>query len=218
MRSLDLTRIKQVAKISNITLQKNNSRANVFLDGEFVCGLNTLTLVKNGLKQGTEITKEKLMKIYNESEIESAYEKAISLLSRQKYTQKAITDKLKAKGYETDVIDIVINKLKEYGYISDTAFATSFVNCNNSKSKRMLEINLLQKGISREVIKQVIDENTTLESEREKCTVATNKYMKNKEINDVTIKKLKAHLLYKGFSFEDINYCIKNLGGEIEDD
>lgn len=207
-----------MAKISSITLQKNKSRANIFLDGEFVCGLNNLTLVKNGLKPGTEITKEKLMKIYNESEIEGAYEKALSLLSRQKYTKKAITDKLKAKGYETEIIDVVVEKLKEYGYISDTAFATSFVNCNNSKSKRMLEVNLLQKGISREIIKQVLDENITLESEREKCTEATNKYMKNKEMNDSTIKKLKAHLLYKGFSFEDINYCIKSLGGEIDDD
>lgn len=207
-----------MAKISSITLQKNKSRANVFLDGEFVCGLNNLTLVKNGLKPGTEITKEKLMKIYNESEIEGAYEKALSLLSRQKYTKKAITDKLKAKGYEAEIIDVVVGKLKGYGYISDTAFATSFVNCNNSKSKRMLEVNLLQKGISREIIKQVLDENITLESEREKCTEATNKYMKNKEMNDSTIKKLKAHLLYKGFSFEDINYCIKSLGGEIDDD
>ena len=207
-----------MAKISSITLQKNKSRANVFLDGEFVCGLNNLTLVKNGLKPGTEITKEKLMKIYNESEIEGAYEKALSLLSRQKYTKKAITDKLKAKGYETEIIDVVVGKLKEYGYISDAAFATSFVNCNNSKSKRILEVNLLQKGISREIIKQVLDENITLESEREKCTEATNKYMKNKEMNDATIKKLKAHLLYKGFSFEDINYCIKSLGGEIDDD
>lgn len=207
-----------MAKISSITLQKNKSRANVFLDGEFVCRLNNLTLVKNGLKPGTEITKEKLMKIYNESEIEGAYEKALSLLSRQKYTKKAITDKLKAKGYEAEIIDVVVGKLKEYGYISDTTFATSFVNCNNSKSKRMLEVNLLQKGISREIIKQVLDENITLESEREKCTEATNKYMKNKEMNDATIKKLKAHLLYKGFSFEDINYCIKSLGGEIDDD
>lgn len=207
-----------MAKISSVTLQKNKSRANIFLDGEFVCGLNNLTLVKNGLKPGTEITKEKLMKIYNESEIEGAYEKALSLLSRQKYTKKAITDKLKAKGYETEIIDVVVGKLKEYGYICDTAFATSFVNCNNSKSKRMLEVNLLQKGISREIIKQVLDENITLESEREKCTEATNKYMKNKEMNDSTIKKLKAHLLYKGFSFEDINYCIKSLGGEIDDD
>lgn len=207
-----------MAKISSITLQKNKSRANIFLDGEFVCGLNNLTLVKNGLKPGTEITKEKLMKIYNESEIEGAYEKALSLLSRQKYTKKAITDKLKAKGYEAEIIDVVVGKLKEYGYICDTAFATSFVNCNNSKSKRMLEVNLLQKGISREIIKQVLDENITLESEREKCTEATNKYMKNKEMNDSTIKKLKAHLLYKGFSFEDINYCIKSLGGEIDDD
>lgn len=207
-----------MAKISSVTLQKNKSRANIFLDGEFVCGLNNLTLVKNGLKPGTEITKEKLMKIYNESEIEGAYEKALSLLSRQKYTKKAITDKLKAKGYEAEIIDVVVGKLKEYGYICDTAFATSFVNCNNSKSKRMLEVNLLQKGISREIIKQVLDENITLESEREKCTEATNKYMKNKEMNDSTIKKLKAHLLYKGFSFEDINYCIKSLGGEIDDD
>ena len=177
------------------------------------------TMFKNLSDNMADIDEDELSEMINgESEIEGAYEKALSLLSRQKYTKKAITDKLKAKGYETEIIDVVVGKLKEYGYISDTAFATSFVNCNNSKSKRMLEVNLLQKGISREIIKQVLDENITLESEREKCTEATNKYMKNKEMNDSTIKKLKAHLLYKGFSFEDINYCIKSLGGEIDDD
>ena len=93
-----------MATITNITLQKNNSRANIFLNGEFVCGLNNITIVKNGLKIGTVIQKENLLKIYNESEMEGAYEKALSLLSRQKYTKKAIVDKLKAKGYDAEII------------------------------------------------------------------------------------------------------------------
>lgn len=207
-----------MATITNITLQKNKSRANVFLNGEFVCGLNNITLVKNGLKIGTVIQKENLLKIYNESEIEGAYEKALSLLSRQKYTKKAIVDKLKAKGYDSEIIENVINKLAEYGYINDEDFAKSFINCNSTKSKHAIEANLMQKGIKREVIKEVLENSTTKESEREKCVLASQKYMKNKILDDSVAKKLKAHLMYKGFMFEDILYAIKQLGGETDYD
>lgn len=207
-----------MATITNITLQKNKSRANIFLNGEFVCGLNNITIVKNGLKIGTVIQKENLLKIYNESEMDGAYEKALSLLSRQKYTKKAIVDKLKAKGYDAEIIENVINKLAEYGYINDEDFVKSFVNCNTTKSKRAIEANLMQKGIKREVIKEVLEDSTTKESEREKCVLASQKYMKNKILDDSVAKKLKAHLMYKGFMFEDILYAIKQLGGEIDYD
>lgn len=207
-----------MATITNITLQKNKSRANIFLNGEFVCGLNNITIVKNGLKIGTVIQKENLLKIYNESEMEGAYEKALSLLSRQKYTKKAIVDKLKAKGYDAEIIENVINKLAEYGYINDEDFVKSFVNCNTTKSRRAIEANLMQKGIKREVIKEVLEDSTTKESEREKCVLASQKYMKNKILDDSVAKKLKAHLMYKGFMFEDILYAIKLLGGEIDYD
>lgn len=207
-----------MATITNITLQKNKSRANIFLNGEFVCGLNNITIVKNGLKIGTVIQKENLLKIYNESEMEGAYEKALSLLSRQKYTKKAIVDKLKAKGYDAEIIENVINKLAEYGYINDEDFVRSFVNCNTTKSRRAIEANLMQKGIKREVIKEVLEDSTTKESEREKCVLASQKYMKNKILDDSVAKKLKAHLMYKGFMFEDILYAIKQLGGEIDYD
>lgn len=206
--------------ITEITLQKKKSRANVFLDGEFVCGLNNITLIKNGLKVGVEITKESLLKIHNESEVESAFEKALSLLSRQKYTQKAIVDKLKSKEYEDDIIKQVISKLSEYGYISDLDFANSFIVSNKSKSRRMLEVDLLKKGLGRETIKRALEENTTDEEEFEKCLTATQKYLKNKEVDEKTIQKLKSHLVYKGFSFDNINRVIRkqNFKGEYLDD
>ncbi len=206
--------------ITEITLQKKKSRANVFLDGEFVCGLNNITLIKNGLKVGVEITKESLLKIHNESEVESAFEKALSLLSRQKYTKKAIVDKLKSKEYEDDIIKQVISKLSEYGYISDLDFANSFIASNKSKSRRMLEVDLLKKGLGRETIKRALEENTTEEEEFEKCLTATQKYLKNKEVDEKTIQKLKSHLVYKGFSFDNINRVIRkqNFKGEYLDD
>ncbi len=209
-----------MSTITDISLQKKKSRANVFLDGEFVCGLNNITLVKNGLKIGKEITKEELLKIHNESEKESAFEKALSLLSRQKYTKKAIKDKLKSKEYEDDIIKQVVEKLTEYGYISDLDFANSFISTNKTKSKRMLEVNLLKKGLGKETIKKALEENTTEEEEKEKCVSATEKYLKNKELDEKTLQKLKSHLVYKGFSFETINYAIRKLNfkGEYLDD
>ena len=48
-------------KITKIEVQKKNkSRVNLYLDGEFNCGLSLETIVKNGIKEGREITDEQL--------------------------------------------------------------------------------------------------------------------------------------------------------------
>ena len=41
--------------ITSITKQKKGERVNIFLDGEFYCGLDGLTMLKFGLKEGMEI-------------------------------------------------------------------------------------------------------------------------------------------------------------------
>ena len=86
-----------MAVITDIKLQKSKTRANIFIDHNFCCGLDLVTIMKNRLKVGVEITENRLLEIQKESEMSDATEKALSLLERQKYT----TARLKAKLKET---------------------------------------------------------------------------------------------------------------------
>lgn len=194
--------------ITEVSMQKNKSRANIYLDGVFVCGMELSTILKHGIKVGKEITPDELKSLQRDSDIEKATEKALSLLDRQLYTKKQIKDKLKAKDYEGETIDEVVTKLENYGYISDLGFAKSFITSTKGKSKKELEYALLTKGIKSDVINEAF-----LDFELDDCDVAktlAEKFMKYKEYTQENKTKLYAYLYRKGFNTESINYAINN--------
>ena len=45
--------------ITELSMQRNKSRANVYIDGEYVCGLEISVILKHGLKVGVNIENEK---------------------------------------------------------------------------------------------------------------------------------------------------------------
>ncbi len=205
--------------VTEVSLQKNKSRANIFLDGEFVCGLDTLIIVKNSIKVGIEISKEKLIALQQQSDAEGAYQKALTLLSKQRYTCVAIAKKLKEKGYNGEIINNVIEKLKEYRYLSDVDFAREYINCNKNRSKKDLQCKLMQKGVCSADVNAVLKESFNEEDEQAKCDLLAEKFLRGKDKTLPNLKnKLIAHLTYKGFSF---NFCLNSankLMGETFDD
>lgn len=196
-----------MAVVTELKYQKNKSRANVYLDGVFCCGLEVATIMKNAIKVGTEISSKQLENIQAESELERATEKALSLLERQKYTKKQIKDKLKLKGYLPATIDKVVEKLENYGYISDENYAESYIRSINNKSKKEIRFMLQSKGVSAEKIEKAIEESNF--NEEETVFKLAEKFMKYKEPTPENKVKLVAYLYRKGFSYEDINK-IKN--------
>ena len=193
-------------KITEITLQKNKSRANIYLDGDFVCGMELSTIMKHSLKVGSEISSDKLLELQKDSDIEKATEKALKLLDRQLYTKKQIKDKLKLKGYGDETILAVVKKLENYGYINDSTYAKSYISSAKGKSKRELECALLTKGISRHVIMDVL-ENAQVD-DMEAANILADKFMRYKEKTRENKEKLYAKLYRKGFSSTAINSAV----------
>ncbi len=205
--------------VTDVQLQKNKARANIFINGEFVCGLSTLVVVKNAIKVGKELSKQNLLILQKQSEEASAYEKALALLSRQRYTESALTKKLKEKQYSSEVIVSTIEKLKEYNYLSDSSFAKEFVMCNTTKSKKELQYKLMQKGIKKQDLDDAFEDiEFSEESEQAKCDAVASKYLRGKENIAGAEKKLLQHLVYKGFTFSQAkNSASKLLGVSVDE-
>ena len=198
-----------MAIITELKYQKNQSRVNVYLDGEFACGMELSVILKNGIKVGVEITEERLSKLRIESDFDKAYEKALGLLNRQKYTKKALKAKLKIKGYDNETIEPVIEKLENLGLLSDLDFAQSFIRSSSNKSRRELENALLIKGVSPQVVAEAIASIETSD-EDVACSLAE-KFMRYKEKSPENIKKLIAYLYRKGFSITIAESIAKNF-------
>ncbi|MCH5152053.1 MAG: RecX family transcriptional regulator [Clostridiales bacterium] len=192
-------------KITDMQIQKNNkTRANVFIDGEFAFALEMFTVMKLGLKIGQEVSEEKLSEAMLDSEKSVAFERAIDYLGRGMKTVKQLKDYLVKKSYPPEVVEHVVNRLKDYRYLDDEAYAKMYVEHNSAtKGERRLKQELVQKGISVSLAEEysVVDEEKSLENARH----LAEKYMKNKPRDLKTLQKLQRYLVGRGYDFDVVN-------------
>ena len=202
--------------ITDLTKQKkSDERFNVFLDGRFFCGLTAETIVKNGLKVGSEVTEEQIEKFQLISEKQTALNKAVNYLGSRLRTAKQMEQYLKNRGYTQAVIEYVLDRLIEYDFLNDENFSESFVRVKSRMlGKRRIEMELKQKGVSESIAKQKTSE---IAGQYEVASALAQKYLKNKPLDQKTAQKLYAFLAYRGFTNGDINRIIKEQIREVKD-
>ncbi len=191
---------------------KDKNRINVYIDGEFVCGLQLETAIKYKLKTGVSLTKERLSEIEFESEKIRALEKATSYISKSMKTEKQLKDYLSGKGYGEQVVGYAISKLAEYGYVDDFSYATAYIRTyGNKKGERLLRFELKTKGVSDEDISKAF----AMANQNENAVFAVaEKYMARKEITKENLAKLYKHLIGKGFNYDEVSEAVNKYKGD----
>lgn len=208
--------------------KKDPSRVNLYIDGNFFCGISINTIAKYSLFAGKEITSEILDELFF-SELEMRFfDKAVELLVKSPKTEKQVVQYLKElsfkkKGKWFDNIDSdtlqkicskVIGKLQEYGYLNDREYAELFVNSrlkNRPRGKDILIMELISKGVSKDIAIDVT--STMISDEYELLVQAYKKKYKDQKINMDDRKKID-YLRRKGFEWDLIEKYINNESGK----
>lgn len=198
-----------MGKITDIQKQKHNrSRVSVFIDGEFVCGLDEVAALTARLKIGDEITADELKKAARASELNSAFESAVGYISYSPRSQKETERYLRGKNYDPTVISETVDKLVLYRYIDDKTYAQTYI---KSKSKKYggfrLTADLRKKGVSPEIITELLDE-----SGDDGIYEVARKYAGSHKPTDK--QKLKRFLAGRGFSWDGISLAVARLSDE----
>lgn len=181
---------------------KNNNRFTIYLDGQYYCGLNAETIVKNGIKTGMDIEKETIDNYQLESEKTTALEKLVNYMGSRLRTEKQLFDYLAGKGYAKATCDYCMEKLKEYNFINDKQYVAAYVETNKrKKGKKLLELELRQKGITDDILQDSFEE---YENDEEVIKTILIKYLKNKELSRETFQKAYRHLMSKGFESGEV--------------
>lgn len=190
--------------ITEMSVQKRNKkRVNVYIDGEFACGLEAFTALSEGLKVGKDITGQELERIQLVSDGEAAFGKAINYLGLRMRSKNEIIRYLQGKDYSNYVIRDVIDKLIKYNYINDEAFVREYVgSMSKTRSSRRIKSDLMRMGIEDALIGAGLD---GLEGQDAAADKAAEKYLKRREFDR---NKLAAHLQSKGFSWDVIRGVI----------
>lgn len=189
-------------KITDLKQQKRNpNRINIYLEGEYSFGLSRI--VAAWLQIGQMISDDKIAKLKNEDQIEVALQKALGFINYRPRTEYEVSKKLSGLGYDDNEIEIVINRLREIGALSDDRFAQMWIENRTTfrpRSQKMLKMELRNKKVAEEIIQLALAE---AENDEVLALDAGYRYAKrlvHLEGNDFR-KKLSAFLARRGFSY-----------------
>lgn len=196
-------------KITDIQPQKRNkSRVNVYVDGEYVLALELLTVMKLGLKIGTEVTETQLAEAALDTEQSVALERAMNYIARGRKTSFQLRKYLTDKEYAPAVVNYVMDKMKYYGYIDDKAYAQAYVEQNSqSKGARRVKQELIQRGIKLSEAEEVSEQERDFSLDN--ATRLAERYMRGKDCYIKTIVKLQRYLVSRGYDFDIVNSVVR---------
>lgn len=196
-------------KITDIQPQKRNkSRVNVYVDGEYVLALELLTVMKLGLKIGTEVTETQLAEAALDTEQSVALERAMNYIARGRKTSFQLRKYITDKEYAPAVVNYVMDKMKYYGYIDDKAYAQAYVEQNSqSKGARRVKQELIQRGIKLSEAEEVSEQERDFSLDN--ATRLAERYMRGKDCDIKTIVKLQRYLVSRGYDFDIVNSVVR---------
>lgn len=195
-------------KITDIKQQRRRKdRFNIHVDGKFKFALSEEEMVKNRLEIGKEVEKTEIKGLKEVDERSKVYNKALEYLSRRSHSEYELKEKLRRKKLRGDLIDDVINRLGELGYIDDKKFCREYIEGRIRSSPRgrmLLKRELLQKGVAGELIERIIDLVYNKDTEINALTKLVGVRKKRLKGDKKDRERLISFLLRRGFIWDDI--------------
>lgn len=188
----------------------NSSKYKIFVDNQFWAILYDETIVTHKLNKQEQYTQEFLRAVLADGEKKIALNGALKLLSVYSKTEKELVDYLKGKAYSAETINYTLQKLNEFKYLNDEAYAKNYVSLKKkTKGKKTIEYELKMKGISGDIINKVLEKQ--IKNQQEEILALAQKFIKNKD-KDLKLKeKLFRNLAGKGFEYDEINFAINKV-------
>lgn len=195
--------------------KKKDNRVNIFINDEFAFGCSSELVYYHNLAKGKEINVEELKEVIVEDNYLTAKTKTLKYIERALKSEFQVREFLQKKEYEDNVIDRVIEFLKEYKFIDDEYYAKAFVTQNiRIEGKGNIKYKLIKKGISEDIINNTLSEISS-EDEEEVALKLAEKKLKVLCKNEGNINKIKSKLntflISKGYNFDTIKSVVNKL-------
>lgn len=196
---------------------RNPGRVNVYVDSKFSFSLDISQVVDFGIKVGSEISASDLEELKKASEFGKLYQRALewvlvrprSIRETNDYLYKKIFEKKLDKNY----IDRIIDRLKAKKYLDDFRFAEYYAENRFSKkgvSSKRLKMELMKKGVSKDIIEEVLAGSDRNDAEEIKKMIAKKR---SKYPDD---NKLTQYLCRQGFQYDLVRELVLSSGTDSQ--
>lgn len=194
-------------------------QVNLFLDGKYAFSLEENNIAKQGLKVGMELSGSRLDELKNSLRYARCLNVAYRYLSYRPRSESELRDRLHRRGFPTEHIDKVVEKLKEQRLINDEAFARFWAENRASfrpRSRQMTRRELQKKGVAKDAISQAVDEIDESESAYN-AAVARAHRLQNLEYREFR-QRMSEFLRRRGFTYETINQTVRRVWQEMKNE
>ena len=190
-----------VTEIKPVTRQKFQ----IELDGQ-----PAFVLYKGELSRYHIQKDEELPELVGQVLTKRAKLRAMHLLEKMDRTRAELKKKLEQSGYPTKAVEEALEYVESFHYIDDVRYAARYIEFQKSKKgKARLKMELLQKGISAEIVARALEEA----EEQMDAKETIRKMLQSKRKGEGAMEEKEKQRLYgffmrKGFSSSEIlSFC-----------
>lgn len=194
---------------------KNPDRVNIFVDDQFLLAAQSWLVYKLALRINQELTPSQLQNLQDEADFMQNVERVINFLSIRPRSTLEIRTYLRRKKIEPTLIDRILQHLTEQNLIDDRAFSEFWVESRDRfrpRGSNLLRQELRQKGVEREVLEDLIDEE---QDEQRALDAGLRKAQSLLRLPDMEFStfrdRLGAFLLRRGFRYSVASNAVKQL-------
>ncbi|MCX4025419.1 regulatory protein RecX [Endozoicomonas sp. SM1973] len=145
----------------------------------------------------------------NNSSPQKIRQAALRLLARREHSAQELKQKLKSRTFAGEQVELVLEELREAGYLSDQRAAEMiFRRCIEKRlGLKRIQLEMQQKGIDQSLVEQVLKVNQDVDWLQLARAALAKKF--NPEPSDlVLIAKKQRYLIQRGFDFEIIQQAL----------
>ena len=198
--------------ITDIQIQKQHQdRYSIYLDNIYSFSLADLQLATSGLRVGQTLTSAEVLEWQQRSADDKAYQIALRYLSYRPRSRREVRDQLLRKEFDSATAERVLEQLEEHRLVDDKAFAEAWVANRQAlrpRSRQVLQQELLQKGIDREIAQAAVEE---LGAEAHQTMLDSLITKKRKQTRYQDPQRLREYLARQGFAYDQIKEALARL-------
>jgi regulatory protein len=194
--------------------QRDKERVRLYLDDEYALDLPLMEAAR--LHRGQSLTESEVAELTGAGDLQSAFDRAVRFLSYRPRSIEEVRRHLVKKNVPDSSIAVVIERLRQRGYVDDVEFARFWI-ANRDRFKpmgvRALRYELRQKGVDDEIVNATLAEVDENESAYRAAQARASRYKGN--TRESFRHKLSAMLRRCGFSEYTINDVTLQLQAEL---
>src|SRR5437773_6056670 len=169
-------------RITALEPQMNNlDRINLFVDGRFLMGVNTVIVLQMGLRLEQELTPEQLEQLQSEEVEQRAVDRALNFLSYRPRSREEVRRYLRRKETPPEIIEAALARLDRLDFVNDRTFSGFWIESREQfspRGARALKNELRMKGVERDIVGELVndaqDEERALRAGRKKAMTLVN--------------------------------------------